>query len=113
MYLENNEESYAVAKFESMLKENNILFFDVDEFEEIIEYYLQYGRISKAKRALDIGLSQHPYASSLKLLYAEELVFEDRLDEATRKLLNYSYTLLHSPMSYQMYMRSSLWNTPT
>ena len=65
MYLENNEESYAVAKFESMLKENNILFFDVDEFEEIIEYYLQYGRISKAKRALDIGLSQHPYASSL------------------------------------------------
>ena len=39
MYLENNEESYAVAKFESMLKENNILFFDVDEFEEIIEYY--------------------------------------------------------------------------
>lgn len=86
MYLENNEESYAVAKFESMLKENNILFFDVDEFEEIIEYYLQYGRISKAKRALDIGLSQHPYASSLKLLYAEELVFEDRLDEATQLL---------------------------
>ena len=40
MYLENNEESYAVAKFESMLKENNILFFDVDEFEEIIEYYV-------------------------------------------------------------------------
>jgi len=56
MYLENNEESYAVAKFESMLKENNILFFDVDEFEEIIEYYLQYGRISKAKLSAPLRL---------------------------------------------------------
>ena len=43
-------------------------FFDVDEFEEIVEYYVEYGRISKAKRALEIGLSQHPDASSLKLL---------------------------------------------
>ena len=36
------EENYAVSKFESMLKENNILFFDVDEFEEIVEYYVEY-----------------------------------------------------------------------
>ena len=81
------EENYAVSKFEAMLKENNILFFDVNEFEEIIEYYLDYGRTTKAKRALEIGLSQHPEAISLKLLYAEELVFEDRLEDAT-KLLN-------------------------
>ena len=98
------EENYAVTKFELMLKENNILFFDVDEFEEIVEYYLEYGRISKAKRALEIGLSQHPDASSLKLLNAEQLVFEDRLEEAS-ELLN--ELLLIEPMNAEVHVQQA------
>lgn len=98
------EENYAVSKFESMLKENNILFFDVDEFEEIIEYYLEYGRISKAKRALEIGLSQHPDAASLKLLNAEQLVFEDRLEEALTLL---DELLLLEPMNVEIHIQQA------
>ena len=98
------EENYAVSKFESMLKENNILFFDVDEFEEIVEYYVEYGRISKAKRALEIGLSQHPDASSLKLLNAEQLVFEDRLEEAS-EILN--ELLVLEPMNAEVHAQQA------
>nr|WP_231555480.1 tetratricopeptide repeat protein [Capnocytophaga cynodegmi] len=66
-----------------MLQKNHILFFDVDEFEEIIEYYLELGKMSKAKHALQIGLNQHPSAISLKLLQVEVMIFEDELQQAS------------------------------
>lgn len=77
------EENYSVSKFESMLQKNHILFFDVDEFEEIIEFYLELGKMSKAKHALQIGLNQHPSAISLKLLQVEVMIFEDELQQAS------------------------------
>ncbi|MDO5607025.1 MAG: tetratricopeptide repeat protein [Capnocytophaga sp.] len=77
------EENYSVSRFESMLNENNIYYFDIEEFEEIIDYYLEWGKMNKAKRALEIGLNQHPSASSLKLLHVEVLIFEDELQHAS------------------------------
>ena len=82
------EENYSVSKFESMLQKNHIFFFDVDEFEEIIEYYLELGKMSKAKHALQIGLNQHPSAISLKLLQVEVMIFEDELQQAL-EILNH------------------------
>lgn len=83
MHSFSEDENYSVLKFESMLKKNHIFFFDVDEFEEIIQYYLELGKMGKAKHALQIGLQQHPSATSLKLLQVEILIFEDELDEAS------------------------------
>ena len=40
--------SNSILKFESMLKSNKFLFFDVDEFESIIIYYLESGNTSLA-----------------------------------------------------------------
>jgi hypothetical protein len=41
MQLSNEEEDYNLSiKFESMLKTNKVLFFDSEEFEEIILHYL-------------------------------------------------------------------------
>ena len=36
----NQKKKVALSKFESMLKTNNVYFFDSTEFEEIIHYYL-------------------------------------------------------------------------
>ncbi|CEN45541.1 TPR repeat protein [Capnocytophaga canis] len=80
------EENYSVSKFESMLKKNHISFFDVDEFEEIVEYYLELGKMTKAKHALQIGRNQHPSASSLKLFEIEVMIFEDNLQQASHLL---------------------------
>ncbi|MFK8285058.1 tetratricopeptide repeat protein [Capnocytophaga canis] len=80
------EENYSVSKFESMLKKNHISFFDVDEFEEIVEYYLELGKMTKAKHALLIGRNQHPSASSLKLFEIEVMIFEDNLQQASHLL---------------------------
>ena len=33
--------NFPLTKFESMLKTNNVLFFDSEEFENIIHHYLE------------------------------------------------------------------------
>jgi len=72
-----------LSKFESMLKTNSVYFFDLDEFEEIIIYYLDSGKHSLAKKAVQLGLEQHPTSIDLKLLEIEILIFADKLDKAS------------------------------
>lgn len=74
----------ALSKFESMLKTNSIYFFDLDEFEEIIIYYLDNGKHSLAKKAVQLGLEQHPSSIDLKLLEVEILIFDNNLEKASR-----------------------------
>ena len=94
MQLSNDEEDYnlSLSKFESMLKTNKVLFFDSEEFEEIILHYLDMGRTALAKKALKLGLDQHPKSTGLKLVQVEMLIFEDKLDLA-EKLLNELYAI--------------------
>lgn len=73
----------SLLKFESMLKTNNIYFFDLVEFEEIIVYYLDAGKISLAKKALKLGLEQHPESIDIKLLKVELYLLENEVDKAS------------------------------
>ncbi|MDP3312187.1 lipopolysaccharide assembly protein LapB [Lutibacter sp.] len=69
-----------------MLKTNSIYFFDSVEFEEIIHYYLDSGKNALAKKAIGLGLKQHPNSVMLKLLQAELFIFDDEMDIATKLL---------------------------
>ena len=75
-----------LSKFESMLKTNSVFFFDSNEFENIIHHYLESGKIALAKKAIKLGLSQHPSSLNLKLFQVEILIFENKLNEADRLL---------------------------
>ena len=77
-----------LSKFESMLKTNSVYFFDLVEFEEIIVHYLDTGKHSLAKKAVQLGLEQHPTSIDLKLLEVEILIFDDKLEQASKKVLN-------------------------
>lgn len=86
----NDEEEFfkmSISKFENMLKTNKICFFDSEEFENIILHYLDSGKLNLSKKALKLGLEQHPNSVGLKLVQVELLVFEDKLEKA-EKLLN-------------------------
>ena len=72
----------SILKFESMLKTDAVYFFDAEDFEEIIHHYLNHGKISLAKKAIRMGMEQHPDALGLQLLHVEVLVFENNLDRA-------------------------------
>lgn len=83
MQLSHNEENnFSLTRFESMLKTNDVLFFDSEEFENIIHHYLENGKIALAKKAVKLGLGQHPSSTNLKLFQVEILVFENKLDLA-------------------------------
>lgn len=81
-----NEHNIALSKFESMLKTNSVYFFDSIEFEEIIHYYLDSGKNSLAKKAIQLGLNQHPKSVLLKLFQAEILIFDGEIEKATSLL---------------------------
>lgn len=57
MHISDDEEDYnlSLSKFESMLKTNKVLFFDSEEFEEIILHYLDMGKAALAKKSLEIS----------------------------------------------------------
>ncbi len=88
MHLGHHEfnDNIALEKYEAMLKSDRVLFFDSGEFEYIIHHYIDHGMIHKAKKAITMGLSQHPDVVSLRLLEVEVLVFENQLEKAEQLL---------------------------
>ena len=81
-----NDELY-ISKFESMLKTNEVLFFDSGAFETIIHYYMDNGKIALANKAVKLGLSQHPSSIVLQLIKVELMIFENKLKPAETLLL--------------------------
>ena len=99
-----NSGELPLFKFESMLKTNDVYFFDSTEFEQIIIHYMDIGKNSLAKKAIDLGLKQHPSSVSLKLVFVELLIFEDKLDKA-ENLLNELEVI--EPSNDQLYLHKA------
>ncbi|MDO1500025.1 tetratricopeptide repeat protein [Winogradskyella maritima] len=92
-YDPNNEPNdVSISRFESMLKTNDVLFFDSGEFESIIHHYLENGKVALAKKAIKMGLQQHPTSINLQLFKIEIFVLENKFDEANA-LLDELYNL--------------------
>ena len=77
----------SLTKFEQMLKTNQVLFFDAIEFENIIHHYIDFAQFTLAKKALKMGMEQHPQNVELMLLNSEVLIFDDELKEADALLV--------------------------
>ena len=75
-----------ISKFESMLKTDDVYFFDAEDFEHIIHHYLNHGKIALAKKAIRMGLQQHPHSLDIRLLDVEVLVFENQFEKAEQIL---------------------------
>uniref|UniRef100_UPI00404A744F tetratricopeptide repeat protein n=1 Tax=Gelidibacter sp. TaxID=2018083 RepID=UPI00404A744F len=99
-----DNDNVSLTKFESMLKTNNVLFFDSNEFETIIQHYLELGKIALAKKAIKMGLEQHPTCVNLKLFQVEIYVLEDKLQQAD-KLLDALYVI--EPSNEEIYIQKA------
>lgn len=101
---EEEENELSLSRFEAMLKTNKVFFFDSEEFENIILHYLDTGKTNLAKRALKLGLEQHPKSTGLKLVQVEMLVYENKLDTA-EKMLNELYQM--EPTNEEIYIQKA------
>ncbi|MBL6668728.1 MAG: tetratricopeptide repeat protein [Flavobacteriaceae bacterium] len=103
MFESNSEElKPSIEKFEQMLKTNHIYFFDAQEFEDIVLHYIGYGQNQLAKKAIKMGLDQHPQDIELLLLQSEMLIIDDKY-EAAQALLNYIESL--SPLNEEIFLQ--------
>ena len=92
--LSNDEILQKVVLFEDMLSEKSFTFFDVEDYENIIDYYIDLEMNEKVNAALDFGLNQFPNDLTLSLIKVEVL--------NSKQLVDDSYMLLKSlkPVSY-------------
>jgi len=75
-----------VGRFEKMIQQEQHFFFDVDEFEEIIEYYFFKNEQRKAFLTINQALEQHPGATSILVKLAQFKVNAKKDREALRIL---------------------------
>ncbi len=62
-----------IARYQDMLEHQRSCFFDLYEFEDIIDYYIENEEYSDAHEAIIFALKQYPFSISLKLRYAKIL----------------------------------------
>jgi tetratricopeptide (TPR) repeat protein len=74
----NYEYKKLIERFEEMVNLGEEYFFDVENFENISDYYVQFGKDKRALESLNIGLKQHPLSSELRIRRAQ--VYLDMMD---------------------------------
>lgn len=79
-------ENMSLKRFEKMLRTDSVYFFDSSEFDRIIKYYIDNGKTNLAKKAISLGLLQHPASIGLRLLKAELFIIEEKFSEALQLL---------------------------
>lgn len=79
-----NEE--LIKRFEEMVKNNETTFFDVDQFESIIDYYLDRQEINMLNTAIGYALAQHPGNSVMELKHAKLMILQGKNKRALKLL---------------------------
>jgi len=64
-----NEFQQTLKRYEEMMRLNVRYFFDVEEFENIIDYYIDIRNFTFANKAIELGLAQHPGSFELMVKY--------------------------------------------
>jgi tetratricopeptide (TPR) repeat protein len=85
-YSYEEEIQQAVQKFERMKRNNENYFFDVVEFESIIDFYIESNNPNKAYEAALLATKQHPSSVSIQLRKAKVLLDKGRAVETLRIL---------------------------
>lgn len=62
-----NEENFEeiLHRYEQYISNHQNGYFDVEELEQIVDYYLWKGRTKESNKVVDLGLILHPNSSTL------------------------------------------------
>ena len=63
-----------ISRFEEMIKNSKEFFFDVQDFEDIIDYYLERSDFSNCQKAIEAAKNQHPSCTAFKFKQALYLI---------------------------------------
>jgi len=77
-----SEDLDLINRFEQMLESNKSIFFDLSDYETIIDYYANSFNYSQALVACDVGIAQYPFSTQLLIDKAQVLAMLGAFDEA-------------------------------
>ncbi len=83
-----DESGELVERYEKYLSGAAPGYFDVDEMERIVEYYLSYGRTKDSMQAVELGKKLHPTSGALDLKRAKVCLATGDTNKALRILSN-------------------------
>ena len=75
-----------LERFDTMLSEDAHYFFDVEEYEDLIDHYLSINDLKKCSSAISHALEQYPGHSNLMIRQAQLLVSTNKAEKALRVL---------------------------
>ena len=75
-----------VSRYEKMLRAQQTHFFDVYQFEDIADHYLENGKFSDAITAANMAKKQHPFSAIFPLKKAHILSVLNQLEEAASEI---------------------------
>ncbi|RMG79259.1 MAG: tetratricopeptide repeat protein [Bacteroidetes bacterium] len=105
MFDDNNDIKDLVARFEQMLQNDDFSYFDVEEFEELIVYYIDTLQFDIAEKAVSIARQQYPFSEEILLREAELLINREDYQKALDLLEYLEKTASSNPELY--YLKSS------
>lgn len=85
-FFDDSDISESVQRYEDMLKNKQSYFFDVHEFEDIIDYYLDSENFGRAAQAAEYASGMYPASTSIQIRIAEILIDKGQPLEALRLL---------------------------
>ncbi|HPM92618.1 MAG TPA: tetratricopeptide repeat protein, partial [Bacteroidales bacterium] len=71
-----------LERFEEMVRSDGAYFFDVEDLEDIVDYYLDNQNLVKAKKAIDLAEAQHPGSTVFQLKKARYLILSEKTGKA-------------------------------
>lgn len=79
-------ENEVVKRFEEMIENNEETFFDTDEYEEIVSYYLEIGDFQYAELAINKALKLYPDSVNLKIKELDLFVERNDFRQAKKRI---------------------------
>ena len=83
---ESKEFAGILKRYKKMLSDEQMGFFDVSDFEHIVDHYIDKSQLTNALQACEIAISQHPYSLIVKIKKAQVLIGQLKTDKALQLL---------------------------
>jgi len=77
---------FSVERYEEMIRNKDLYFFDTEAFENIIDYYLDKNDPIKSLQVIEYATSQHPYAPVFMIKQAQLLLMTNQTGKALELL---------------------------
>lgn len=100
-YFEERNRDEIVNRYENYLKNKKPFYFDIIDFESIIEFYVEQNKFTRAFEATNIASSIFPASPEIKIKKAQLLLDKGKPVEALSELKN---AILHDPENFEIFL---------